>query len=79
MAPQAGPQRVVRRSGHKLISSGVMVLLEKEYWRTFFVALMWIVTKLVADILQAHTAGSRNIGPATQDSEPVARMEMPLL
>ena len=73
MAPQAGPQRVVRRSGHKLISSGVMVLLEKEYWRTFFVALMWIVTKLVLDILQPHTAGKTNDGPATQDFEPVAK------
>ena len=79
VAPQPGPLRFVKRLGQESIDSSSGFPLVTVYSRTLCVSFMWIVTKLVLDMLQPHSADVGNTGPATQVSEPCGRTDRPLL
>ena len=67
MAAQPGERLLVERLGQESIGSGLASPLVKTYSRTLCVSFMWIVTKLVLDILHPHSADVGNAGPAIQD------------
>ena len=79
VAPQPGPRRFIDRLGQESFGSGSAFPFVTLCSRMLCVSFMWIVTKLVLVTLQPHSAGAGNNGPATQDWEPGARMDIPVL
>ena len=77
--PQPGPRLFFKRFGQASSVSGLASPFVTEYPRTLCVSLIWIVTNLVLDTIQPHSADVVYAGPATQLLEPGARNNMPSL